>query len=453
MLMTPHRRGRWLRAALGALLLAALLGAPAEAKKPPPKSVLPPVTPITAGGVPQSQIAAIVNGDVISAADVDARRKLFALSTGLPLTPEVLNHLNTQVTQQLVDEKLRLQEIQRRKIVVSDEEIASAIGEIESRNRMTPGTLAARLKAAGIPVRTLVDQLRVQIGWTRVLRDALGGQARVTTNDIAAQQEILKAQTGQPEYDIAEIFIPTDDPSHTAEARSFADTVITQLHAGAPFSVVAAQFSQSQTALQGGDVGWRQTADLEPAVARVVTQMPVGAISNPVEVAGGFMIVSLRAKRVVGNDLQTVLNMRQVFIPFATTLNPQAPTDQQKQALLQARKISMTAKSCEDIEAAAKAANSTRPTDPGEVRLADVAPQSFQDMLATLPIGTPSRPLVSQEGIVVIAVCSRTQKNLASETDQQIAARLVNERAELVSRQLERDLHRRGVIDIKPVTG
>ena len=34
-------------------------------------------------------IVAVVNGDVISRADVDNRRRLFALSTGLPITQDV----------------------------------------------------------------------------------------------------------------------------------------------------------------------------------------------------------------------------------------------------------------------------------------------------------------------------------------------------------------------------
>ena len=298
------------------LLAAAALAAPAPfgpaaAARKPAAEVVPPVTPVTTGGAPQSMIAAIVNGDVISAADVDARRKLFAMSTGLPMTPDVLNHLSAQVTRQLVDEKLRLQEIQRRKLVVTDAEIAAAIADIENRNRMAPGTLSARLTAAGIPVRTLVDQLRVQIGWTRVLRDALGDRARVTPADIQAQQSITKAQTGQPEYNIAEIFIPSDDPAHAQEARSFADTVINQLHAGAPFAVVAAQFSQSQTALQGGDVGWRQPADLEPAVASVVTQMPVGAWGLSVALNGRK---TWRIRRMVCRSLPMVRLARRLTI-------------------------------------------------------------------------------------------------------------------------------------------
>jgi peptidyl-prolyl cis-trans isomerase SurA len=421
----------------------------APTKVAPDRSYEPQATPITKGGTPQSVIAAVVNGDVLSDADVDARAKLFALSTGLPLSPDVIDHLKPQVIRSLIDERLRLQEIERRKIVVGDTEIAAAIQDIEARNRMKPGSLALKLAASGVPMRTLIDELRVQIGWTRVLREALGNHARVTPADIAQQHAIAKAEAGKPEYDIAEIFIPFNNPAHADQARAFTNTVITQLRAGAPFAVIATQFSHSQSALQGGEVGWRQANQMEPSVAQVVTQMPIGAVSNPIEVPGGFMIVSLHAKRTVGTDLQTVLDMRQAFLPFTSPLNPQAPTDQQKQTLAHARLISASAKSCDDIAAANKAAGEVRPADPGEVRLADVSPPAFQNLLATIPLQKASQPLVSEDGIVVLAVCSRAQKNVAAETDEQIAERLVNERADLISRQLERDLHRRGVIDVK----
>ena len=61
-----------------------------------------------------TRIVAVVNGDVISNADVDNRTRLFALSTGLPMTPDVLDRLKQQITRQLIDEKLRMQEVQRR---------------------------------------------------------------------------------------------------------------------------------------------------------------------------------------------------------------------------------------------------------------------------------------------------------------------------------------------------
>ena len=61
-----------------------------------------------------------------------------------------------------------------------------------------------------------------------------------------------------------------------------------------------------------------------------------------------------------------------------------------------------------------------------------------------------SRPLVSTDGIGLVMICSRDQKNIAEGGDKnEIGAQLLNERVELVSRQLVRDLRRRAIIDMR----
>jgi peptidyl-prolyl cis-trans isomerase SurA len=415
---------------------AAQAAAVQQAPKPAP----------AAAPVPGERIVAVVNGDVISQADVENRGRLFAMSTGLPNNPDVIARLRPQVTQQLIDERLRLQEEQKRKIVVTDKEIAASIDDIEKRNGMSGGGLRAKLGAQGVALRTLIDQVRVQIGWGQVLRDELGDRAQISDADIAEQQNQVKTQTGQPEFRVAEIFLPIEDPSKAADTERFADTVIQQLRAGAPFAVVAAQFSQSQTALEGGDLGWQRSNQMDPQVARLVAEMPEGAISNPIRVPGGISIVSLRGKREIGRDLATVISLRQVFLPFSSPLNVTAPTDQQKKQLETARALSAGAHSCDAMEAANKAAGAVRPSDPGDVRLEGLSPQMRQ-LLGGMQPGQASKPLVSSDGIAVIMICARDEKNLAQTSKQEISNRLLNERVELVSRQLVRDLRRRAVID------
>ena len=296
-----------------------------------------------AGGNPlaaASRIAAVVNGDVISEADIGNRARLFAISTGLPMSQEVIDRLKPQILRQLIDERLRVQEAQRRKIVIQDAQIAAAIKDIETRNGMPAGALRAKLAADGVSNRTLIDQIRAQLAWTQMLREIVGEKMNITETEVAEQQKLAAAQTGQTEYRLGEIFIPVDDRTNGADAQRFAETVINELHAGAPFAMVAAQFSQTQTALEGGELGWEQTNQLDPAVARLVSQMPVGAISNPVRVPGGISIVNLQAKREIGHDMATVVTMRQAFLAFTSPLvDPQNPTDQQRQALAKAKSM------------------------------------------------------------------------------------------------------------------
>jgi peptidyl-prolyl cis-trans isomerase SurA len=368
-------------------------------------------------------IAAVVNGDIITRGDVTNRAKMFGLSTGLSLTPELLERLRPQFTRELINDRLQLQEIQRRKIVVADADVAAAIANVEQRNGLKPGGLRAKLEAQNVSFSTLINQMRISLGWTRVLRQELAQRGFVTPAEISEQEKLFKKQTGQPQYHVAEIYVPAEDPSRVNDARKFADVVIQQIRAGAPFGVVAAEFSQSETALKGGDLGWVRPDQLDPQIAALVTQMPTGAVSNPVRVAGGFDVVTLQDKRLVGSDMATVLNLRQAFFPFSSPLNPQAPTEQQKQALLGAQALSKSATSCPAIEAANAAQGAKRQSDPGALRL-DHMTGPMQALLKPMVPGVPSKALVTPDGVMVVMVCSKQEKNLAAMTREDIADQL-----------------------------
>jgi peptidyl-prolyl cis-trans isomerase SurA len=98
------------------------------------------------------------------------------------------------------------------------------------------------------------------------------------------------------------------------------------------------------------------------------------------------------------------------------------------------------------MEQTAKANPSQRPVDPGEVRLETVNPPAFRELLTKLAIGEASQPLVAGDGIAVVIICSKEQKNTAIQTKDDVRRRLITDRVEMVSRQLMRDLRRKATI-------
>jgi peptidyl-prolyl cis-trans isomerase SurA len=102
------------------------------------------------------------------------------------------------------------------------------------------------------------------------------------------------------------------------------------------------------------------------------------------------------------------------------------------------------------MEEAAKANPSPRPLDPGEVRLEGVNPQAFRQLLQTQAIGQPTQPLVSGDGITVLVVCTREEKNLAAANVPELKAQIVEERADLAARQLQQSLRRTATIELRP---
>ncbi|WP_424814130.1 peptidylprolyl isomerase [Roseococcus sp. YIM B11640] len=430
-----------------AFLLAAVLtglASPLAAQRVP---AVPSPAPAAAPGT-TNRILAVVNGDPITQGEVNSRSRLFAMNAGGSVSPEAIQRLQPQVLRLAIEERLRIQEIQRRRIPVSDNDIAEAIGDIERRNGMPPGMLRAQLRASNIQPRVLYDQIRAQIGWGRLLRQALGPLGEISQREIDDAIANRRARAGQTEYQVGEIFIPVDDPTTERDVGRFVEDVIGQLRRGSPFAVVATQFSQSQTAVQGGDLGWVTAAQLDPEVAAVVERMPPGAISNPIRVAGGFVIVTTRGKRDGGRDqLSTVLSMRQLFLPFDRPLDPQAPTDQQRAMLERAQRLSGSLRGCDQMDAQPRTGD--RPADPGPVRLESLNPPPLRNMMATLPIGRASQPVIAPDGILLLMVCSREQQNLNEFTPDAARQQILRDRVEVLARQLQRELRRRAVIETR----
>ncbi len=405
------------------------------------------LAPLGIARAQDARIAVEVNGTVITNQDVDARARLFALSAGLPPTSATIDHLKPQITSELIDQALQLQAIEQNKIVVSQDDIAAALARIDKANGLAPGGLQKKLEQAGVPYASLVGQFRTQLGWTDVLKKQLGPDLRPTKEDVFAEQRAMKHELGQTQYHIAEIFIPIERPADEANAKLFAQTVIKQLRNGAPFPVVAAQFSQSQSALTGGDRGWVEPDLLDPAVRAIVQRMPAGAISDPVRVAGGYEIVNLLGTRKFGEEQETTLNIRQVFLPFPSPFQGGQPSAGQLSVLAHANALRGGLHDCNAVAAANATAGNVRKADPGPVNLATVQPAAFQNLLSGLPIGQISQPLVSQHGVALVMVCSRATSTTGLPPIPAIANLLIQRRVSLESQQLMDALHRNAVIE------
>jgi peptidyl-prolyl cis-trans isomerase SurA len=393
------------------------------------------------------RVAAVVNGQAITTADVDSRTRLLLISFGQPATPDAMARLKPQVLRSLIDERLRLQEVQRRRILVTVQEVAEQVARIEQRQGMPSGTLARQIQALGIDPRTLYDQLRAQIGWFRLIRQQLGTQAEIAPAEIDEQLRALEASVGTPEYLLSEVLLPIDDPAQEAEVNRTAQQIIDRLRAGSPVAPIAVQFSAGVSAQEGGDLGWVRAEQLDSEVAAVVAQMPVGAITSPIRTVGGVAIIQKRGQREIGRDPATLLDVRQVFFPFEGAVDPNNLTAQQRGALEQANRVANSVRSCAAMEEAGRAARAQRPTNPGEIRLESLPPP-LRARLAALREGQTT-VIGATDGVVALIVCSRRTENLGAPSREAVAQSLLRDRQDLLSRQVLRDLRRRAQIEVR----
>lgn len=241
--------------------------------------------------------AAVVNDDIISVLDLAMRLQLAIIAAGVDDNSDVRRRLTPQVLNSLIDERLQMQEAERLDIEVTDVQVAGALEQIAQQNNMTEGQFLAMLRNRGVIPTTLIDQIRAQIAWQQIIQRSVRPNVVVPPEEIEETVTRLTARRGAVERRISEIFIPIESIAREAEAQTNAVRLFEELRRGANFAGLARQFSQSATALLGGDLGWVRDGELEEELNTALAQMGPGEISVPIRTLSGFHILFLRDMR------------------------------------------------------------------------------------------------------------------------------------------------------------
>ncbi len=244
-------------------------------------------------------IAATVNEDAISQSDIDARMVLFLVSTGTPPTQENVMAARDQVLNILIEEQLKIQEAERLNQEITQEEIIEGFEKLAIQNNLTAQEFEGALSQQGIPKSTMFRQIKSQLAWSKVVASYLRPQINVTETDINAKMDQMKAKIGKEEYLVSEIFLPIKSDEDEVEMKQLAMKLMEEIKMrGAPFGMVATQFSKSASAANGGQMGWISEGELPKELDLVLRTLDEKTISPPIRGLSGYHILAIREKRM-----------------------------------------------------------------------------------------------------------------------------------------------------------
>lgn len=248
-------------------------------------------------------IIAVVNDDAISSADVEARMALMMASSGLPPTQENQQRLFPQVVDTLVEEQIKVQEAKAQNLEVTPEEISQGFATLAAQNKLEPEQFAKVLESQGIPKSTLMNQIKSQIAWTKVVSEVLRPRIDVTEADVNSQMVRMKESMGKEEYMIGEIFLPVANAEDDGKTKQLAEKIIEEMNnKKVPFEVVAAQFSRAPGAQQTGGLSWVQEGQLPKELEEPFLALNTGEMTAPIRGLSGYHILMLKETRVASED-------------------------------------------------------------------------------------------------------------------------------------------------------
>lgn len=390
---------------------------------------------------------AIVNGTVITRTEVDHRLGIIRMAAGAPIPAEELPRLRQQVLRNLVDEVLQIQAAEQADIKITRGEIDQYFARYaQGQFKMTPDQMAAFLRSNGASADTLKRQIHGEMSWARLQSRKIEPFVNISQDEVNTVIERLNAAKGTQEYKVSEIFLSAT-PETAAEVRSNAARIVQQLRGGASFLAYARQFSEASTAAVGGDLGWVRSGQLPEALSGAIQSAPVGSVSDPIAIPGGFSIIQVADTRQVltADPRDAILSLKQITVKFAPG-SPKAVVEEKVQGLLRAVQ---TMGGCGGAEEAAGPIGAEVVTN-DQIKVRELPP-ALQQTLLPLGLGQASPVFGSADDRVsVLVMCGRDDPDpVANVSFEQVYNQIAENRVNLRARRFLRDLRRDAVVDYR----
>jgi peptidyl-prolyl cis-trans isomerase SurA len=245
------------------------------------------------------RIVAVVNDDVITLTELNDSLKPYTekiRSLGYPSEKEkeLLFKVREDMLDRLINEKIEDQEIKRSKVEISEDQIDKTIERIKQTNYLTDEQLRAALAKEGMNMKAYREKIKGQILRERLVTLKVKSKIVITKEDIKAYYEKhIKEYGGKQKYHLRNIImqVPLFSSSEKKlEIKAKMDEILEKLKAGESFKALAAKYSESPAASDGGNLGNFEFDSLSPQLQNAIGKLKPGEFTPVLDTDQGYQI-------------------------------------------------------------------------------------------------------------------------------------------------------------------
>ena len=402
-------------------------------------------------------VVAVVNTGVVTRKEIDDRVASLQKqgSTGGKKLPEG-EELRKQVLENLILEKIQIQEADQTGLAVSNKDLNKIIEDIAVRNKLSLADFRQAIIKTGISFERYSELLREDVLKSRLREREVDSQIKISDaeidNFIVEQMQRRGTDTGAArasgpeEIAVAQIFIPVEEgagPSAQADARKKAESILKEARGDADFMQLGAQANKENSKIKFQDLGYRTQDRLPQIFTETVRNLGPGQVaSSVVRSPAGFHVLKVMDRRSSGSGARAASNANPLDVTPQNMMVTQTLARhiliRQRQGLQDAdveRRLlgyrdQIRAKTA-DFDSLAKKFSEDGSAQNGGVLgwmgPGDLVPP-FEIAMNRLQIGEVSDPVKTEFGWHLIQVMERREAQLTVEKQREFARAAIRER-------------------------
>jgi peptidyl-prolyl cis-trans isomerase SurA len=257
----------------------------------------------TASAAVVSRIAAVVNTDIITTYQLDQKLQEQLAKQDTQPSPAQLGALRQELLSRMIEETLVQQRVKALRLSVSDEEIETALLDVQQKNQLTREELEDAVTLQGMDFQAYRDNLAEQILRYKLIGEEVRSQIDVPEREIV---EYYRAHLDDyrlaPEVHLSAITFPVSGKASEQERQKIKSVVreaLERLRNNEDFDQVVDSYNLTYGAT-GSDMGNVAYADLNPEFLAAIESVADGGYSDPVEMKEAILLFRINQRQAGG---------------------------------------------------------------------------------------------------------------------------------------------------------
>lgn len=375
-------------------------------------------------------IVAIVDNDVVMASELEERvdaiyQRIQESGTEAPPREALI----PQVLDRLILERIQLDIARRAGVHVSDEEINGTLVSIAQSEGLTPEQFLQTITSQGLSIAALREQLETEMLLARVQQSQVNRRIYISEQEVT---NFLASDEGRnfvsPDVNLGHILLPLSSAASLDEVQATSDKanmILERIAAGDDFRNLAITHSADQSALQGGDLGWRKMAELPDVFIAPLTDLQPGQVTNAIRSNAGLHILKLYDKRGGEQQLIQQSKARHILLKPNEIRDDEATYAKLAEIANSIRAgepfAEMARQHSEDLGSALSGG------DLGWSLPGKFVPE-FEQVMETIPLNEVSEPFRSQFGWHILQVTERRDQDFSEDIMRHQAENILRQR-------------------------
>jgi peptidyl-prolyl cis-trans isomerase SurA len=254
------------------------------------------------------RVAAIVDDNIVLQSELEQRTaNIYRQIQQSGTEPPAAEIVKKQVLERLILERLQLNIGDKVGVRIADQEIDQTIVRIAASNNISVEDYVAQIHASGETMAKIRQEIANEMIIMQVQQGTVMRGIQISEQEL---NNFLNSEEGKlvtsPDVLIGQILLSAPSTATVDELESIKNKlseITQQLAEGADFKQLAIANSDDQSALEGGDLGWRKLAQLPLLFSESLENLEPEQVSEPIRSGAGFHLLKLYERKGGGEQL------------------------------------------------------------------------------------------------------------------------------------------------------